>query len=113
MKNIRVQMTEEQYSSVQARAIAEGFPDIESFLRASLGIHQPEIEIFRKLRAAFLALPAGASVRVNQMLPDWNTLPKGERLVAGRMFASAVRHGLIEVGATETGVSWHNTYTRA
>lgn len=113
MKYIRVVMTEEKHEAVMKKAVAAGFPDIESFLLFTVGEKSIYLDLFNRVRENFEQLESGTRTTVRKLIgDDWDSHPVPIRINVGKMFASAVENGLIKVSGRERGASGHAVYIK-
>lgn len=112
-KFVRIPMQDEQFERLMQRAVAEGFPNLESYLCHVAGDRSPYIDVFNQARAAFDKLQPGQQTTVGKLIgPEWDTLPLDVRINVGKMFKSAVRYGLIKVSSLSRTYSNHAYYSK-
>lgn len=113
MKNVRVVMTDASHVALTQKAIAAGYPDIESFLLSIVGEESIYMDLFKQVRERFESLNAGSRTTLRQLMgPQWDEFHRAERINVGKMFASAVENGLIEIESKERGSSGHAIYVK-
>ncbi|HYC06255.1 MAG TPA: DUF1413 domain-containing protein [Azospirillaceae bacterium] len=118
MKTVRVTMSDEAHTKLQAQAKADGLPGIASLLLKSAGQLTEDAEAANINRTAILRakkLPVDSTFRLRDLFPasDWERFSKGARLRAGREFVADVRAKLVQgVRYKEKTQQNHHVYVR-
>ena len=112
-KYVRILMSDAQHASLMRKAVALGFPNLESYFQDIAGERSMFMDCFTEVLNAWHALPEGRSVTLCKLMgAEWENVPLNVKINVGKMFNSGVKHGLIKIARKHKTTAGHAVYTK-